>query len=187
MPATKSKRRKKYRVLICDDSERERHRFYKRQFGNFQFPGVVQTGKNFVEKDPLDSVDKLYKRILELREKRCLPDLVLLDLFYKKKLADVDAREREFVSELLTFKQKFLKLKQKALEYLDPSGIGLLQRIREVDQISPTELPIAVYTDKNFNFLPSTHFNLLYKLDAGTLHKDRDEDPLAQISPASEY
>jgi hypothetical protein len=78
-------------------------------------------------------------------------------------------------------------LKQKVLEYLDPTGISVLQRIREVDRISSAELPIAVYTDKNFNFLPSEQFNLLYRLDARTVHKDRDDDPHAQISPSSEY
>lgn len=173
--------------MICDDSERERQRFYARQFGNFEIPGVTRQGDRFIETDPLDSVDKLYQRILRLREEGNLPDLILIDLFYKKPLPGIDSIERAFVGELLEFKESFLRLKRKVLEHLDATGIDVLQRIREADCISPAELPLAVYTDKNFNFLPSDQFNLLYKLDARTLHKDRDDDPLMQISPSSEY
>ena len=57
----------------------------------------------------------------------------------------------------------------------------------EVDGVSPDELPVAVYTDKNFNFLPSEDLNTLYRLGAHSVHKDRDEDPSLQISPSSEY
>jgi len=173
--------------MICDDSERERQRFYARQFGNFDIPGVIRKGKRFIETDPLDSVDKLYQRVLRWKKEGNLPDLILLDLFYKKPIPNVDLMERGFVTELLAFKEKFLLLKQKVLEYLDPTGISVLQRIRLVDRISAAELPIAVYTDKNFNFLPAEQFNLLYRLDARTVHKDRDDDPHMQISASSEY
>lgn len=173
--------------MICDDSEQERQRFYARQFDNFEILGVTRKGKRFIETDPLDSVDKLHQRILRLRKDGNLPDLILLDLFYKKPLPGIDLIEQKFVADLLVFKENFLQLKQKVLGHLDATGISVLQRIREVDHISSAELPIAVYTDKNFNFLPSDQFNLLYKLDAGTLHKDRDADPLTQISASSEY
>src|SRR6266478_4060667 len=79
--------RTKYRVMICDDSERERQRFYSRQFKNFDILGVVRKGHQFVETNPMDSVDKFYQRISELGKAKNLPDLVLLDLFYKKPLA----------------------------------------------------------------------------------------------------
>jgi predicted nucleotide-binding protein len=178
---------KKYRIMICDDSEQERQRFYARQFDNFKILGVTRHGKRFTETDPLDSVDKLYQRILRLRKKCDLPDLILLDLFYRKPLPNINTIEQQFIAELLVFKQRFLRLKRKVLEHLDATGISVLQRIREIDHISAAELPIAVYTDKNFNFLPSDQFNLLYKLDAETVHKDRDDDPNTQISPSAEY
>src|SRR3972149_3683421 len=116
-----------------------------------------------------------------------LPDLVLLDLFYKRPLANIDQLELDFVKKLLRFKKTFVRLKQQVLEYLIPAGVTVLRRIREQDRISAAELPVAVYTDKDFNFLPSEEFNNLYKLNAHTLHKDRDVDPLLQISPAAEY
>jgi predicted nucleotide-binding protein len=178
---------KKYRIMICDDSEQERQRFYARQFANFNIPGVTRSGKRFLERDPLDSPHKLYQRVLQLRKKGELPDLILVDLFYKKPLPNISRIEKQFIGELLTFKKRFLQLKGKALTYLDATGIDILQRIREVDRISAAELPIAVYTDKNFNFLPSDQFNLLYRLDAESVHKDRDEDPSIQISPSAEY
>ena len=93
--------------MICDDSEKERKRFYARQFDNFDIPGVVRKGKRFIETDPLDSVDKLYQRILRLRKHGKLPDLVLLDLFYKTPLPGIDLLERKFVAELLVFKKTF--------------------------------------------------------------------------------
>ncbi|MFL6233292.1 MAG: TIR domain-containing protein [Thermoanaerobaculia bacterium] len=178
---------RKYRVLICDDSEKERQRFYSRQWSNFDILGVVKEGDRFVELDPIDSVDKLHQRVLTMRDQGTLPDLIVLDLFYKKPLPNVDEVERTFVEELLTFKQEFFRLKRKDLDHLVPAGITILQRIREVDRISAMELPVAVYTDKNFNFLPSEAFNLLYKLDVGSVHKDRDDDPLLNIEPSSEY
>jgi len=178
---------KKYRIMICDDSEQERQRFYARQFDNFKFPGVTRNGKRFTESDPLDSVDKLYQRIVRLRKAGNLPDLILLDLFYKKPLPNIKRIEQTFIAELLVLKKRFLQLKRKALNHLDATGIRVLQRIREEDHISALELPIAVYTDKNFNFLPSDEFNVLYRLDAETLHKDRDDDPSTQIAPGAEY
>lgn len=178
---------RRYKILICDDSEAERRRFYARQWANFDIYGVDFRDGAFVEIDSIDSVDKLYQRIIFMREHGTLPDLLLLDLFYKRPLEDIDARECEFVAELLKFKKEFFRLKQKALNYLLPGGVTFLSRIREVDRISAAELPVAVYTDKNFNFLPSDDLNTLYRLDADTVHKDRDEDPLLQVTPAAEY
>src|SRR6266567_5699214 len=113
---------KRYRIMICDDSERERHRFYARQFDNFHIPHVERKGDRFIDIDPLDSVDKLHKRVLTLREEGNLPDLILLDLFYRKPLSDIDSIEQAFVEELLHFKEDFLRLKRKVLEHLDATG-----------------------------------------------------------------
>ena len=178
---------RRYTILICDDSEVERQRFYARQWDNFDIYGVERRGAVFIETDPIDSVDKLHQRILKMRAQGNLPDLVLLDLFYKRPLEDVEQLERAFVAELLRFKKDFLRLKRQALGYLVPGGVTVLTHIRQADGISAAELPVAVYTDKNFNFLPTEDLNVLYKLGAHTVHKDRDEDPLLQISPSAEY
>lgn len=177
----------KYRVMICDDSEIERHRFYARQFDNFDIVGVKRSGDRFIESDPIDSVDKLYMRISQMRQCDMLPDLLILDLFYKRPIANVEQREREFVDDVVALKAKFRQLRDKVMEYLEPTGVELLRRLREEDNISAQELPIAVYTDKDFNLLPPEYFNLLYRLDADSLHKDRDEIPEWQITPAAEY
>ncbi len=89
---------KKYRIMICDDSEQERQRFYTRQFDNFKILGVTRHGKRFTETDPLDSFDKLYPRILRLRKEGNLPDLILLDLFYKKPLPNISTIEQRFIA-----------------------------------------------------------------------------------------
>ncbi|MCK9397153.1 MAG: nucleotide-binding protein [Methylobacter sp.] len=177
----------KYRVMICDDSATERHRFYARHFDHFEIVGVEQHGDRFIETDPMDSVSKLYTRIHQMRRAGALPDLLILDLFYKRALPDVDQRERDFVDDIVVVKAQFRQLRDKVMEYLEPTGVALLQRLRETDHISAQELPVAVYTDKDFNLLPPDHFNLLYRLDAETLHKDRDEATEWQITPAAEY
>ena len=178
---------RKYRVMICDDSAMDRHRFYARHFDHFEIPGVEQRGNEFIEHDPVDSIDKLYARILEMRHAGRLPDLLILDLFYKRALPDIDKHERDFVTDIVSVKKRFRRLRNKVMEYLEPTGVTLLQRLRETDRISAEELPVAVYTDKDFNLLPPDYFNLLYRLDAETFHKDRDDDPKSQITPSAEY
>jgi Predicted nucleotide-binding protein containing TIR-like domain len=178
---------KKYRVLICDDSPTERFRFYDRQFGKFEIHGVVRRKGKFYETDPVDSPEKLYDLICSLRKSNTLPDLVLLDLFYKKPVPNSALLEGRFIKKLLHLKKEFLSLKDRALLYLEPTGIDVLQKIREAARISRVELPVAVYTDKHFNFLPSDKLNLLYKLDAGDVFKDRDEWKDSQITASAEY
>jgi hypothetical protein len=180
--------KKKYTILICDDSKEERKRFYERQYDYFNIYGVIKRKEHFIEVDPVDSVEKLHQLIRKLKNKKRLPDIILLDLFYKRAIPNVDEREEQFVKELLEFKQKFKEIKTKVNDYLIPSGVELLKTVRSIDQISPEELPICVYTDKNFNFLLSEDFNKIYKLDPSFIHKDRDfEEPNSRITPAIEY
>jgi hypothetical protein len=163
-------------------------RFYERQFENFNIYGVIKKNDQFIEIDAIDSAEKLHKTLVELRKKNELPDIVLLDLFYKRPIANVDELEKEFIEELLILKAKFKELKIKINNYLVPSGVELLKRLRLVDKISPEELPISVYTDKNFNFLLSDDFNIIYELAPGSVHKDRDfEEPNSMIPPSTEY
>lgn len=122
-----------------------------------------------------------------MRRAGTLPDLLILDLFYKRALPDIDQREKDFVTDIVAVKKQFRQLREKVMEYLEPTGVPLLQRLRETDRISAEELPVAVYTDKDFNLLPPDYFNLLYRLDAETLHKDRDEVPESKITSAAEY
>ena len=177
----------RYRVMICDDSATERHRFYSRHFDHFEIIGVIRRGGKFIETDPIDSVDKLYSRIHEMRKSGTLPDLLILDLFYKRQLPDVEQRVKEFIDEIVPLKAQFRQLRDKVMAYLEPTGVALLQRLREVDNISADELPVATYTDKDFNLLPPDYFNTLYRLDADTFHKDRDEVTEWQITSSAEY
>jgi hypothetical protein len=59
---------RKPRVLVCDDSERERMRFYTRQFDNFEVYGVEKIDGKFVERVILDSPQALYREVLKLRK-----------------------------------------------------------------------------------------------------------------------
>jgi hypothetical protein len=174
--------------MICDDSKEERLRFYRRQYKNFEIPDVEIEDGNFIEKDPLDSVEKLYCKIHELKRIGELPDLILMDLFYLKNIDDARDIEKDFVIRINEFKREFRKLKSEANRYLVASGVDLLKRIRIDDGISESELMISAYTDKNFNFLSSEDFNSLYEMDQSFIYKDRDDDePRNQISSSSEY
>ena len=176
----------RYTILICDDSEAERRRFYARQGDNFNIYGVERRGNEFVEVTRSTRWTSCISAFFAAQDWQAAGPRVL-DLFYKRPLEDADQLERDFVARLRPFKQQFFRLKQRALAYLAPGGVTVLQRLREVDGVSPDELPVAVYTDKNFNFLPSEDLNTLYRLGAHSVHKDRDEDPSLQISPSSEY
>lgn len=181
-------KRNEYKVVICDDSQAERMRFYERQFDNFEIYGVAREKGDYKETDPVDSVEKLHKILLDLRERQELPDIVLLDLFYKRPIPNVDELEKEFVAELAELKAKFIEQRMKVNKYLIPSGVELLKRIRLIDEITTDELPICVYTDKNFNFLLSEDFNTIYELDPGSIHKDRDfDEPNSMIPSSTEY
>jgi hypothetical protein len=173
--------------MICDDSSGERKRFYSRHFENFEILGVEKLGHKLIETDPIDSIEKLYKRIHEMRQSGTLPDLLILDLFYKRNLPDVDIREQEFINDIVSLKKKFRNLRDKVMGYLEPTGVAMLKQLREVDNISDSELPVAIYTDKDLNLLPPEYFNTLYSLGAETLHKDRDEVPEWQITSSAEY
>ena len=182
------KNKEKYTVLICDDSKDERFRFYERQFDNFNIFGVIKQDNTFIEINAIDSVEKLYKTILYLRSNNNLPDLILLDLFYKRPLPNIDEVEKDFIKDLLLLKKNFREIKEKANFYLEPSGVELLKRLRLTDEITTDELPISTYTDKNFNFLLSNDFNTIYELDPGFIYKDRDfDEPSSMISSSSEY
>ncbi len=147
----------KYKIIICDDSKDERFNFYYRQFDNFDIYGVNRINNKFVEHDPIDSIEKLYLLIRELRSKNNLPDLILLDIFYKRKIKNANELENKFIKDIKQFKNKFYTLRNEVNRYLIPSGIDLLKKIRKDDLISSFELPISSYTDKNFNF-PSKYF-----------------------------
>lgn len=175
---------RKPRVMICDDSKHERMRFYARQFDNFEILGVERIHGEFVEKVILDSPQALYQEVLKRRNTGDLPDLVLLDLFYKKD-PKVDGLEEAVVADIVAFKSRFLSLREQVLSYQTPSGMDVLRRIRKVDRISKEELPIMVYTDKDFNFLPPADFNELYELDPGFVYKDRDDPNLRVTIPVS--
>lgn len=178
----------KYRIIICEDSKAERLRFYKRQYDNFEIHGVRKENDIFIEEDPVDSVEKLHKLIMHLKKERRLPDLVLLDLFYLRPIDNVADLEKEFIRDVNKFKDEFRRLRNQANNYLCADGVEFLKRIRLEDKISNSELPITAYTDKNFNFLSSDDFNLLYELDPSFIYKDRDDDePRSQIGASAEY
>jgi hypothetical protein len=175
----------KYKIVICDDSKEERYHFYERQFDNFDIYGVTKNKNKFIEIDPIDSVEKLYNLIKILREKNELPDLILLDLFYKRKLTTVKEQEQKFKEDINNFKNEFYRLKQQVNTYLEPTGLDLLKHLRQQDFISSSELLISTYTDKNFNFLLNDDFNLLYELNPESLYKYRGNED--NISSTSEY
>ncbi len=178
----------KYRVVICDDSAAERQRFYARHFDHFEIYGVHRRGSLFVEADPMDSVQKLHRFLLERQARNDLPDVVVLDLFYKRPIPGVDELEGAFIRDLLLFKAQFRALKNRASEYLSAAGVDFLTTLREEEKISADDLPVLAYTDKNFNFLPTDAFNALYRLDPEFVYKDRDDDePRSQISADTEY
>lgn len=180
-------KRHRYSVLICDDSEYERFRFYERQFENFNIYGVSKSKGKFIERLKFDSPDSLHKEIKKLRVTGKLPDLILLDIFYPKS-GNLENISRDAIKEIILLKEKFRETREKVLSYLYPSGLELLRYIRNVDKISKTELPILAYTDKVFNFLSPNDFNELYELDPGFAFKDRDDADLkSTIPPSSEY
>lgn len=175
----------KYKIVICDDSMEERYNFYKRQFDNFDIHGVIKKDNAFIEFDPIDSIEKLHRLILSLKKVNKLPDLILLDLFYKKELVDTKDQEQKFKNDITKFKKKFHRLKEQVNAYLEPTGLDLLRQIRQQDSISSSELLISTYTDKNFNFLLNADFNTLYELNPESLYKYRGTED--DISSSSEY
>jgi len=173
----------KYTVIICDDSRTERMRFYRRQFDNFIIYGVRKEGSDFIEDIVFDSPNVLYRVLTGLRRDGNLPSIVLLDLFYKRDLPDSDQIEQDAIREIVQLKDTFRAVRAKVLSYLSPDGMTLLRRIRLADKVSKVELPILVYTDKDFNFLPPSDFNSLYELDSGFAYKDRDDLELRSTIP----
>jgi hypothetical protein len=100
-------------------------------------------------------------------------------------IPSADALEQLAIADIVKLKSEFRNLRDKVLEYLTPSGLEVIRRIRNIDKISKEDLPILVYTDKMFNFLPPAEFNELYELDPGFIYKDRDDPELRSSIPAS--